>query len=319
MRKTVLAPADGDLASELLRDVRIASSVLCRSVMAPPWGFGVAGRDVGSFHVLLSGAGYLEVEGSTQAVAVVEGDVVVLPKGDAHWVKDSPTTAAPWLTTILDRNQVVDGELRFGGDDGPTTEIVCGVFSLEGPGPPAWLDRLPSVVLSRGETPDGTPGSRIAAALRDETRAPTRGGAVVVNRLLEALVADALRGELERLTAGGPLNGRAVADQRIGAALARLHDAPEDPWTVEQMAQVATMSRSAFAERFRSLVGLPPMRYLTELRLVRAARLLRTTEMITAEIAGRVGYGSDEALARPFRRRFGATPAAYRKGTVGAR
>jgi AraC-like DNA-binding protein len=314
VKKTVIAPDEADAAAELLRDLRISSSVLCRSIMTPPWGFGVASRDLASFHVVLSGQGYLVVESSNPPVAVGPGDVVILPKGDAHWMKDAPATAAPWLTAILDRNHVVDGELRFGGDDGPSTEIVCGVFSLEGTAP-AWFERLPAIVLSRGEGADRDNGAQIAGALRDEARDPTRGGAVVVNRLLEALLAAALRREVTGLTVDVAVSGRAIADRRVGAALARLNDAPEDAWTVEQMAKVATMSRSAFADGFRSLVGVSPMRYLTELRLARAARLLRTSEMSTAEVARRVGYGSDDALARPFRRRFGLTPATYRKSS----
>ena len=311
MRKTVLSPAGGDVAGELLRDVRIASSVLCRSVMGAPWGFGVAARRAGSFHVVLRGRGYLEVEGRPEPVELAAGDRVVLPRGHAHWVRDAPATAAPWLTTILDRNLVVDGELHFGGDEGPTTEIVCGIFHLEGADPP-WLERLPSAVVSHGDDADAHRRSEIGAALRDEARDPTPGGAVVVNRLLEALLADALSRELASLALDAPPSVRAIADRRIGATLARLHDAPEEAWTVQQMAKVATMSRSAFAERFRTLVGSAPMAYLTELRLARAARLLRSSDLTTEEIARRIGYGSNAALARAFRSRYGVTPAAFR-------
>lgn len=312
MRKTVAAFGGGDVASELLRDVRIESSVLCRSVMAAPWGFGVAGRDLGSFHMVLAGRGVLEVEGAADTVAVGPGDIVVLPTGAEHWVKDAPTTRAPWLTSILDRHEVVDGELRFGGDDGPTTEIVCGVFALEGAAP-SWFERLPPIVVSRGGASERSWRTDVQSALRDEARAPTSGGSVIVNRLLESIIASALADRLLDVAADVPASAAALRDRRIGAALGRLHEAPEEPWTVEHMAKVASMSRSAFADRFRSLLGLPPMRYLTELRLACAARLLRTTDMTVAEVARRVGYGSEESLARAFRTRFGRTPAAYRR------
>jgi AraC-like DNA-binding protein/quercetin dioxygenase-like cupin family protein len=313
VRKTVARFAGGDIASELLRDVRIESSVLCRSVMAAPWGFGVAGKDLGSFHMVLSGRGILEVDGTAEPVSLGPGDVVVLPTGDAHWVKDAPTTRAPWLTSILDRHGVVDGELRFGGDDGPTTEIVCGVFALEGAGTPPWFERLPSVVVSRGGGAERGWRTDIQAALRDEARAPTSGGSVIVNRLLESILADALGDEVTARTTDVPASASALTDRRIGAVLSRLHDALEEPWTVEHMAKVASMSRSAFADRFRSLLGLPPMHYLTELRLARSARLLSTTDITIAEIARRVGYGSEESLARAFRSRFGRTPGVYRR------
>jgi AraC family transcriptional regulator, alkane utilization regulator len=314
MRKTVARFAGGDITGELLRGVRVESSVLCRSVMGAPWGFGVAGRDAGSFHMVIDGSGWLEVEGSLDRIALRAGDLVVLPKGDAHWVRDAPTTTAPWLTSILDRHEVVDGELHFGADDGPTTEIVCGVFTLEGQRP-RWMNRLPSVVASRSGGAQGGWRSEVGASLRDEARNPTRGGAAVVNRLLEALLVDALRNALVDSTRDVMPPARAISDERIGSALARIHDAPEEVWTVERMAKTSVMSRSAFADRFRSLVGVAPMTYVTELRLARAARLLRSTDMTVAEIAGRVGYGSEAALARAFRSRFDVAPAAFRRRT----
>jgi AraC-like DNA-binding protein len=316
VRKTVARFGESDVPGELLRDLRIASTVLCRSLMGAPWGFGVAGRDSGSFHVVLAGRGTLEVDGGAGPVELRAGDLVVLPKGDAHWLRDPPSTTAPWLTTILDNYEVVDGELHFGDDDGPITEIVCGVFSLEGPRP-SWIGRLPSVVLARTDDAGSDWRAGVAAALRDEARTPTRGGAVVVNRLLESLLADALRGALLELAADVAPPARAIADERIGATLGRLHEAPEERWTVERMAKVASMSRSAFADRFRSLVGAPPMSYLTELRLARAARLLGSGDTTIAQIATHVGYGSEESLARAFRNRFDVTPAAFRRRATG--
>jgi AraC family transcriptional regulator, alkane utilization regulator len=311
MQKTVARFADGDIAEELLRDFRIESSVLCRSVMVAPWGFGVAGREVGSFHMVLQGRGWLEVDGVEEAIPVRTGDLVVIPNGRPHWVKDSPTTIAPSLDSILANNDVVDGELRFGGDEGPLTEIVCGVFSVEGPAP--WVERLPPVVVSHSAPGRSAWRGTAAAALRDEARDPSKGGATVVNRLLESLLADAVRGKLAELATDATAPRRAVADERIGRVLARLHARPEEPWTVGTMSRVAAMSRSAFADRFRSLVGEAPKEYLSRLRLVRAARLLRTTDATLGEIATRVGYGSGETLSRAFKLHFGKPPSSARQ------
>jgi AraC-like DNA-binding protein len=294
-----------------VRDLRIGSSVLCRSVMAAPWGFGIAGRDGGTFHVVIEGHGWLEVEGAHGPIAMRAGHIAVLPTGRPHWMRDSPGSTAPSLTSILAVHEVVDGELRFGGDDGPLTEVVCGVFSLEDAGRPGWMDRLPPVVVS---TPgdDGSWRRTVIEALREEARKPTQGGSLVVNRLLESLIADAFRtalaGPLD--DAGAPI--AALADARIGHALARLHEDPARPWSVRALADVAVMSRSAFSDRFRSLVGQPPMRYLTELRLTRAARLLRSTDATLSDVARSVGYGSEDALSRAFKTRFGEAPSGYR-------
>jgi hypothetical protein len=210
VRKTVAGYAGEDTAERLVRDLRIGSSVLCRSVMAAPWGFGIAGRDVGSFHMLLEGRGWLEVENAPGPIGLGVGDVVVLPTGRAHSMRDSPGSTAPPLTSILATHDLTDGELRFGGDDdGPVTEVVCGVFRFESDLRAPWMDLLPPVVVS--EAAPGEDGWRPAVirALREEARKPTEGGSTVVNRLLESLIGDALRAELARSFGGSMLRSRA--------------------------------------------------------------------------------------------------------------
>jgi AraC-like DNA-binding protein len=313
MRKTVARFADGDIADVLLRDFRIASSVLCRSVMAPPWGFGIPARQTGSFHVVLEGGGWLDVEGAPEQIRVEAGDLVVLPHGDAHRVRDAHETDAPPLNVLLDQHQMVDGELRFGGNGAARTEIVCGVFTLEHPGTLPWFPSLlPAVIANRGAGASDW-RSAVASVLRDEARAPTRRGAGVVDRLLESLLADALRAELVRADTAAP--EEALVDGRIGMVLSRLHANPELRWTVQDLASSAVMSRSAFSDRFRSLVGEPPIRYLTEVRLARAARLFRSTDATIAEVARSVGYASEAALSRAFKVRFGESPSAFRDRT----
>lgn len=174
MKKTVAGYADDGVAYQLVHQVRIESSVLCRSVMAAPWGFGVAGREAGSFHMVLEGHGWLEVEGSTEPIALPTGDVAVLPTGSAHWMRDTPGSTAPPLTAILAEHEVTDGELRFGGDDGPVTEVVCGVFSLEDAKRAPWLARLPPVVVSRRVAGEGGWRRAVMAAQRAGPRAADR-------------------------------------------------------------------------------------------------------------------------------------------------
>jgi AraC-like DNA-binding protein len=315
VRKTVAGYAGEDAAERLVRDLRIGSSVLCRSVMAAPWGFGIAGRDVGSFHMLLEGRGWLEVDGSAAPIELGRGDVVVLPTGRAHWMRDSPGSTAPPLTSILAAHDVTDGELRFGGDDaGPVTEVVCGVFTFEADQRAPWMVLVPPVVVSEARPGDDGWRPAVIRALRQEARRPTEGGSTVVNRLLESLIADALRAELARSIGDADAPRLGLADARIGRALARLHEHPEHAWTVGSLANVAVMSRSAFSERFRSLVGVAPIRYLAELRLTRAARLLRSTDATVADVARSVGYGSEETLSRAFKARFGEPPSAFRAG-----
>jgi AraC-like DNA-binding protein len=312
MRKTVAGYDDRGTADELVRDLRIDSSVLCRSVMSAPWGFGIAGREAGSFHMVIEGRGWLNVEGADRPIVMPAGRVAVLPTGNAHWMRDSPDSTAPPLTSILATHEVVDGELRFGGDDGPLAEVVCGVFSFEGGRRPAWLRRLPSVVVSKTDEERGGWRPRVVEALREEARHPTSGGSVVVNRLLESLLADAFRTSLAGSSDDPAVPTAALADGRIGLTLAQVREDPGRAWSVRELAELATMSRSAYSDRFRTLVGQAPMRYVTELRLSRAARLLRSTEATIADVARSVGYGSEDALSRAFKARFGEAPSIFR-------
>jgi AraC-like DNA-binding protein len=311
VRKTVAGYDNRGAVDQLVRHLRVDSSVLCRSVMAAPWGFGIAGRDTGSFHTVVEGQGWLEVEGTNEPIAMRTGDVAVLPTGKPHWMRDSQGSTAPPLTAILATHDVIDGELRFGGDDGPLTEVVCGVFSLEDGQRVAWIDRLPPVVVSSAEPDERLWRPAVIDALRHEARTPTEGGALIVNRLLESLITDAFRTALGSFV-DAAVPAAALADGRIGRVLARLHEEPARPWSVRELADVAVMSRSAFSERFSVLVGEAPMRYLTELRLTRAARLLRSTDATLADVARSVGYGSEEALSRAFKVRFGEAPSVFR-------
>jgi AraC family transcriptional regulator, alkane utilization regulator len=316
VRKTVAGYDDRDTVVRLVQDLRVGSSVLCRSVMAAPWGFGIAGRDAGSFHVVVEGGGWLEVDGADGPIAMRAGDVAVLPAGRAHWMRDSLNSTAPPLTSILASNDVVDGELRFGGDEGPLTEVVCGVFSFEDDLRPEWIGRLPPVIVSpaNGAAPSWRPG--VIDALREEARRPTRGGSLVVNRLLGSLVADGLRSALAGSLGDADVPAAAFGDGRIARALMRLHEDPARAWSVRDLADVAAMSRSAFSDRFRTLVGQPPMSYLTDLRLTRAARILRSTDATVADVARSVGYGSEEAMSRAFKKRFGEAPSSFRARQV---
>jgi AraC-like DNA-binding protein len=310
--KTVAEFAGGDVASELMLAVRIESSVLCRSVMAPPWGFGVASRDAGSFHLVLDGGGWLEVDGAANPIRLDSGDLVLLPSGNAHWVRDAPTSAAPALTSILAEHAVVDGELHFGGRSGPLTELVCGIFRLAGGRKPLIsLGAIPPVIhVPAGSGSTWWPG--VFVAVRDEARAPTAGGSAVVNRLLESIVADAV-GVATRSLDDGLASPTAHADPRIGAALAVIRQHLDRPWSVADLAAYAAMSRSAFAARFRAVVGMPPHTYITRLRLSRAAELLRTTDATVAAIARQVGYASEEAFSRAFKDQFGTSPSVFRR------
>jgi AraC family transcriptional regulator, alkane utilization regulator len=293
-----------DALSEVLRALRVRSTVWCLSQLGAPWAFGVDQRAVASFHLVLEGGGWLEVDAVDGPLRLERGDLVVLPHGNAHAVRDDPETPVVLLDDLLAGIPLESGRLIAGGD-GPRSEILCGGFVLEGRAASPLLELLPPIVQVRGplEWLDAT-----AALVRRELPAHAPGADAVVTRLTDVLLTQAVRRHLS-----GRDDLDALRDPWIAQAVRLLNDAPERPWTVAELASASALSRSAFQERFREATHQPPMRYLARLRLSRAAELLRESSLPVYEIARRCGYKSDAALNRAFKRALGVPPGRYRQ------
>jgi AraC family transcriptional regulator, alkane utilization regulator len=302
-----------DPVSEVLRAVRIRSTVYCRSALGAPWGFGVTGHGDPVFHVVTTGACWLEVDGEPDQVPLAAGDLVVLPTGRRHWLRDDPATPATELEELLASTPPDEHRrLRYGGR-GPGTGLLCGGFALEGGAAHPVLRALPARVLIRGV--DGHPVPWLAATLTllsAETASAAPGAEEVVSRLADALLAQALRVALAELQSSDGAGVFALRDPLMAAAIERIHRRPDHPWTVAELAAEVALSRAAFSARFRQVVGEPPKRYLTRTRLAHAATLLHQTDASLAEIALRIGYGSEFSFAKAFKRNFGIAPGTYR-------
>lgn len=307
-----------DQVSQLLRVIRIRSTVYCRSLMGAPWGFGVQAHGNPAFHVVTAGCCWLEVDGEPGQIPLAAGDLALLPGGNRHWMRDEPTTPATELEEILatappDRHR----RLRYGGS-GPVTGLLCGGFAVEAsPGHPI-LRALPPAVVIRGT--HGHPVPWLSATLdllSAETATEAPGAEEVVTRLADVLLTQALRSALNQLQSPGGAGLLALGDRQIASAIELIHSQPEHGWTIGELASEVSLSRSAFSARFRELVGESPLRYLTRTRLVHAAELLRTSDASLAQIAARTGYGTEFSFGKAFKRTFGIAPGAYR-GQPGA-
>ncbi len=303
-----------DALSDLLRAARFRSIILCRSELRAPWGFSVTGRDFATFHIVLRGRGYLDVDTVPEQKPLRAGDLVVLPHGNAHAVRDAPGSRVTRLEDLIQHAPTDDrGILRGGGRGRPTT-LVCGGFRFEERVGNPLLAALPSVIHLRGRSPGVNTWLRtMFGFLTRESLAPQPGGDSVIARLADILFIEAIRAYFASPEAKE--NGFAVAlrDPRIGAALSGIHGRPEADWTIQTLARRAGMSRTAFALQFARLVGEPPLRYILRHRMNRAAELLRETTQSIAEVAERAGYNSESSFSRAFRRVFGTWPAAYRR------
>lgn len=304
---TNFSPDDG-LTEALLR-LRVTSTVYCLSDMTRPWGFRVARREGPAFHLLTSGTGWLEVEGSQEGVALQAGDLVILPRGHGHQVRDSRHGPILWLDEILARTPPVYGRLTHGGG-GERAELVCGGFDLGQLTAQPLLQALPSLIHLKGH--DGAAPEWLAGLIRMialETSTGGPGAEAVVTRLTDALLTQALRHHLletDRLAEAG------VADTQVARSLRLMRDRPDEQWSVLRLASAVGMSRAAFARRFHAEMGEPPMRSLTRYRMDRAATFLRTSNAGLREIARRTGYESEVSISKAFRRHFGTSPGAYR-------
>lgn len=303
---TQLVSPEPDAVSEVLRSLAVRSTVFCLSELRAPWAFRVDGEPVPKFHLVLEGAALLAC-GDGPPLALAAGDLVVLPRGATHTLADDRATPA----IALDQLRLDGGSpLRHGGT-GAVTRLLCGGFSLAAGVPGSALDGFPEALRVDGH--DAAWLEPALATLRAEADSGRPGADALVAKLADVLLAQALRAWLIEAEPAALVGLGSVHDRPIAQALDALRTRPADPWSLDRLARHVGLSRTALAVRFRDRVGMPPMRYLTKLRLSRAAGYLATGRLSIQEIAALAGYQSDAALSKAFKREFGEAPGAYRQ------
>jgi len=298
-----------DALSEILLSMRLVSSVISRARFTAPWAVRTTGARGAIFHVVMEGRCWLRDGPTGERVELGAGDLVLLSHGGAHVICDSPDTSPEVPIAELPRNE---GKRVVHGGGGQATSILCGTFRLDHAAASTLLAALPPIVrVSRGTTPvvewfDTT--LRMVEATMD---AVEPGGEAITSRLLDVLFAQLLRSCAASLPATGWLT--AVHDPQIGRALALIHRDPGALFTVEGLARQAGLSRSVFYERFTTLLDEPPAKYLARWRVMTGADLLRRSPVDLASLATQLGYGSEDAFSRTFKRHYGLTPREFRK------
>jgi len=313
-----------DALSETLRVVQLVGAIFINARFTAPWCYQSPCADTAArllepsaervviFHMIMEGECFVEM-GNQSPVRLIAGDAVIFPEGDAHRMASEPGLApasGARLDEVLSRRP---RQLAYGGG-GPTTRLVCGYLACDARLARLLLAGLPSLV--RVNVRGSNAGIWLEASVRYaliEARSPRPGGAGVLAKLAEVLFIEVLRLYMNEHGEGrtGWLAG--VGDRIVGAALTCLHKSPAHPWTLEELAREANTSRSVLAERFQNLVGNSPMQYLTQWRMLLAANLLRRSNAPLARVAEEVGYQTDTAFSRAFRREFGLPPVAWRR------
>jgi AraC-like DNA-binding protein/mannose-6-phosphate isomerase-like protein (cupin superfamily) len=315
-----------DAFSDVLRVIRLAGGVFLEAQFSAPWcvsgrisaddckAFQVAPRHVIALHFVASGQMQLRV-GDSDPVNVAAGELVLLPHNDAH-IFGSELSAVPISARNVMRPPPVGAIARIEhGGGGETSQVLCGFLGTDisfGP----LLSSLPSVLkLDVRATPSG---AWIESSFRfavSQIAAGRVGSTAVIAKLSELLFVEAVSHYIAGLPEDrqGWLAG--LRDPHVGRALALLHASPAKAWSAEALAIEVGMSRSGFAERFTSLVGQAPMQYLAFWRMHLAARQLRESRNTIAQVGFGVGYESEAAFSKAFKRQFGESPAAWRRGS----
>jgi AraC-like DNA-binding protein len=320
-----------DALSDVLRFVRLNGAVYLNGDFTAPWCVvGQASQELSaaflpraerivSYHLVTEGSCFARLpDDSSSTIRVDAGELLVVPQGEAHVLGSSlEMTPAPPNELIATYLKSAPGEvmkLSYGGGSEPRTRLICGFLACDDTLTNPVLSALPRLfkVDMRNDPQSAWLESslRLAAFEAAEWRV---GSAIVLSRLSELLFVEAVRRCIDALPADrkGWLAG--VGDRFVGRALAMLHARPAHGWTVDELARKAGLSRSAFAQRFTQLLGQPPMQYLARWRLQVAAQELRNGTQSLAGVAERVGYESEAAFNRAFKREFGMPPASWRR------
>jgi AraC-like DNA-binding protein len=315
-----------DPISDIFRTMHITAFGQHRLEATAPWGVrqenqaGEKGThsgkkilptDLAHFAMLSRGNCWLSVEGIPEPIPLTGGDCFLLAKGTSIVLRDSPRTRP--RSTFREIGAKANGNVVLYGGGGAPTTIVCGSFSFDRASLKPITQLLPSFILIKADQARTLALHNTIQALASEMAEQAPGSGVVASRLAEVLFIQVLRAHI----ASGPEHNkgwlRAVFDPQVGAALSAVHDSVSSPWTVESLAEAAGMSRSAFAARFKELLGQTPLEYVTEWRMQKAMQLLEQRDKKLIDVARLVGYESDAAFSKAFKRVVGVNPGEYIK------
>ena len=301
-----------DVLTDVLNALELRGWISARRELVPPWHYDFAASHDMIFHLLSSGGGYLSVDGDSSPRWIEGGGVLLFPFGHAHSICDQLTSP---LSQVL--HVEYDGQCEYqgftGAPDESTMVVLCGAFHVENPGAFPMLHSLPNVIhipAEQGRMVEGF--AEIVQLIAHEAAAPRLGAEVMLRRLTELLFIHVMRVWVEQQAASSRGWIAALRDQPISTALGLIHQSPDRGWKVEELAEAVALSRSVFSARFTRLVGEPPITYLTRWRMYRATRLLKDNVEVV-EIARLLGYESEVAFRKAFKREVGMPPARYRK------
>jgi thiosulfate/3-mercaptopyruvate sulfurtransferase len=289
-----------DLISNMLSTLHLNASIFLHSTFCKEWVIDIGQINVATFHLVSHGECWLHLP-HDKPVAIHERDLVVLPHNAPHLITNSPETPS----AETPRNTPADVIC------GPSVTLICGTATFNQNYWNPLIEALPEYVILPTLDSQGTTLGKVIDALINESERTETGSEAIIDRLADILFIEVLRAYIKKQS--GNSGSIAVTDPKIGRALEEFHAEPGNNWNVENLAAIAFMSRSAFAERFQKLLGSSPMNYVTRWRMQYAhSKLTDSTDSI-GDIAESCGYNSEESFAKAFRKEFGVSPKSVRR------
>jgi AraC-like DNA-binding protein len=303
-----------DPLTEIFSEMRIGKATFTRLDATAPWAWASSGDTAVKFVLVVRGSGVLTTADHPGPIALRGGDVFIMLDDQPYRMYDDEASLPMDCVEIEKRR--VGNHIEVGGG-GALTTFVSGLFEMDALELRPLVNVLPRLLHLKLDQNRSLAFQSVLELLSVETGAPGLGSEAIVSRLFELLFIHAIRAYSAQ--PAGPTRGwlAAISDRNLTRAIEAMHAEPARDWTVEALARVSGMSRSAFAARFKAVVGQTPLDYLTRWRIYRASRLMQKSGTSLSDVARGVGYESVAAFNRVFKREIGATPGAFRKVVAG--
>lgn len=300
-----------DVLSDLLSKVKLSSVVYFKSDFSDPWGMDIPKGPFAQFHIVTKGQCILKTK--EQSIQLFTGDIIVFPLGASHWLANNENSKLYNGQEVVE--SIIAGKSLFNGDKLATT-LVCGHFEFNKTMDHPFINELPSMIhITDTDRKDFSWLESITSLVIQEAGKEQSGSNVIVNKLGEVLFIHILRLYIERNKSKRGFVA-AIQDERISKVLKVIHSSSAKNWQLEELAQLAGMSRTSFTNKFKSLIGDTPFNYLTQWRILQAKELLIETNKPVGEIAEEVGYQSEAAFNRVFKKRITQTPLKFRQNAL---
>ncbi|MGD8958085.1 MAG: AraC family transcriptional regulator [Chromatiaceae bacterium] len=298
---------DFDVLSDILETLRFRGSIFFSSELAAPWGMSLPQMGIPRFHIALSGDFFVGTE-AHHSVHVGESEILMLPNGDSHWIADHPGRELVPSARAGKACELGDPLFQYGEI---SHRLLCGMVRFDEGARHPILEALPEIMHFPALEPNGSIWSTVSL-IDDEMRNRQSTNSRIADRLTEVLFLKLLNSYISHHDEKQSFLA-ALRDRRVYRALTLIHKAPEFDWTLSSLGKKVGMSRATLVRRFQEIVGIAPMAYIMDWRLMKAHELIKHTMQPLEQIAHATGFTSARTLSRAFKRHYGCTPRELRQ------